>query len=100
VAELKNDITPNWQQRLNELQDELAEELNPALITLMQEAHKHGVSCIADDDEVSLGMGKSSQTWPVRALPDLKSIAWQQYQDIPRAFITGTNGKSTSVRLA
>lgn len=100
VAELKNDITPNWQQRLNELKDELAEELNPALITLMQEAHKHGVSCIADDDEVSLGMGKSSQTWPVRALPDLKSIAWQQYQDIPRVFITGTNGKSTSVRLA
>tara|TARA_R110002153_G_scaffold940_9_gene4295 strand:+ start:585 stop:2279 length:1695 start_codon:yes stop_codon:yes gene_type:complete len=100
VAELKNDITPNWQQRLNELQDELAEELNPALITLMQEAKKHGVSCIADDDEVSLGMGKSSQTWPVRALPDLKSIVWQQYQDIPRVFITGTNGKSTSVRLA
>ncbi|GAC17646.1 Mur ligase family protein [Paraglaciecola arctica] len=100
VAELKNDFTPNWQQRLNELQDELAEELNPALITLIQEAKKHGVSCIADDDEVSLGMGKSSQTWPVRALPDLKSIKWQQYQDIPRVFITGTNGKSTSVRLA
>jgi UDP-N-acetylmuramyl tripeptide synthase len=100
VAELKGEATPDWQQRLNELHRELAEELNPALITLMQEAHKHGVSCIADDDEVSLGMGKSSQTWPVRALPNLKSIEWQQYQDIPRAFITGTNGKSTSVRLA
>lgn len=100
VAELKNDNLPNWQQRLTELRLELTEELNPALITLLEEAHKQGVSCIADDDEVSLGMGKSSQTWPVRALPELKSIVWQQYQDIPRAFITGTNGKSTSVRLA
>ncbi len=100
VTELKSETTPNWQQRLNELRDELAEELNPALISFMDEAHKHGVSCITDDDEVSLGMGKSSQTWPVRAFPELNDIEWQKYRDIPRAFITGTNGKSTSVRLA
>jgi UDP-N-acetylmuramyl tripeptide synthase len=100
VAELKNETPPNWQQRLSELREELAEELNPELISLMHAAHKHGVSCITDDDDVSLGMGKSSITWPVRALPKLTNIQWQQYQDIPRVFITGTNGKSTSVRLA
>jgi len=100
VAELKEEIIPHWQQRLIELHDELSEELNPALLALMDAAQKHGVSCITDDDYVNLGMGKSSQTWPVRAFPDLKSIDWQHYQDIPRAFITGTNGKSTSVRLA
>lgn len=100
VAELKNETEPNWQQRLSELHVELAEELNPALIAFMQAAHKHGVSCITDDDDVSLGMGKSSHTWPVRELPKLKDIQWQHYKDIPSAFITGTNGKSTSVRLA
>jgi cyanophycin synthetase len=100
VAEIKNETTPHWQERLNELHDELAEELNPALITFMHEAHKHEVSCITDDDDVSLGMGKSSDTWPVRELPELKDIQWQHYQNIPIAFITGTNGKSTSVRLA
>jgi UDP-N-acetylmuramyl tripeptide synthase len=100
VAELKSDTPPNWQQRLSELHDELREELNSELISLIDAAHQHGVSCITDDDDVSLGMGKSSQTWPVRALPKLTNIQWQQYQDIPRAFITGTNGKSTSVRLA
>jgi len=100
VAELKGETTPNWQQRLSELREELAEELNPELISLMHAARKHGVSCIVDDDEVSLGMGKSSQTWPSRALPKLAGIQWQHYQDIPRVFITGTNGKSTSVRLA
>ena len=100
VAELKSETTPDWQQRLNELHAELAEELNPELISLMHAAHKHGVSCITDDDDVNLGMGASSQTWPARALPMLSDIEWPKYHDIPRAFITGTNGKSTSVRLA
>ena len=100
VAELSSDTIPNWQLRLTELQAELAEELNPTLITFIDEAHKHGVSCIIDDDDVSLGMGKSSHTWPARTLPDLNSVDWLQYKNIPRAFITGTNGKSTSVRLA
>jgi cyanophycin synthetase len=100
VAELKGEPLPNWQQRLTELHDELAEELNPTLISLLHEAHKHGVSCITDDDDVNLGMGASSHTWPARELPELKDIEWHKYQDIPRVFITGTNGKSTSVRLA
>jgi cyanophycin synthetase len=100
VAELKSETLPDWQQRLNELHGELAEELNPALISLLNEAHKHGVSCITDDDDVNLGMGASSDTWPARELPELKDIEWHKYQDIPRVFITGTNGKSTSVRLA
>jgi cyanophycin synthetase len=100
VAELKGVAVPNWQQRLNELHEELAEELNPALISIIEAAQKYGVSCINDDDEVSLGMGKSSQTWPIADLPALKDIQWHTYQDIPRALITGTNGKSTSVRLA
>lgn len=100
VAQLKGEVVPDWQLRLNELRQELAEELNPALISIMEAAQKHGVSCITDDDDVSLGMGKSSQTWPVSALPALQDIQWHTYQDIPRALITGTNGKSTSVRLA
>ena len=100
VAELKGEAVPNWQLRLNELQEELAEELNPALIAIIEAAQKHGVSCITDDDDVSLGMGKSSKTWPVASLPALQDIQWHTYQNIPRALITGTNGKSTSVRLA
>jgi UDP-N-acetylmuramyl tripeptide synthase len=100
VAELKGEAIPDWQLRLNELHEELAEERNPALISIMEAAQKHGVSCITDDDDVSLGMGKSSQSWPVSALPALQAIQWRTYQDIPRALITGTNGKSTSVRLA
>ena len=100
VAQLKSETIPNWQQRLHALHAELAEELNPALISMLDEAHQQGVSCMVDDDEVSLGMGKSSQTWPARELPPLSDIEWRKYRNIPRAFITGTNGKSTCVRLA
>lgn len=100
VAELMQQPLPNWQLRLDELCKELADEINPPLLALMKEAKTQGVTCISDDDEVSLGMGRSVEVWPVRALPDLASIDWPKYRDVPRAFITGTNGKSTSVRLA
>lgn len=86
--------------RLLILRDDIAKERNPALIALLKTAEQHGVLCLPDDDEVSLGTGTSSQTWAIDELPMLKNIDWQQYQQIPLALITGTNGKSTSVRLA
>ncbi|WP_395338402.1 Mur ligase family protein [Ningiella sp. W23] len=100
AAELQHSVLPDWQGRLYELKSELAEEKNAALLVLMDAANKHQVTCISDDDEVSLGMGASVDVWPARSLPDPQSIDWAKYSDIPRAFITGTNGKSTSVRLA
>lgn len=100
AAELENTTIPDWRSRLSAMKDELSEERNPTLLTIMQEASKHGVTCMSDDDEVSLGMGSSVDVWPARALPNIRDINWQKYRDVPRAFITGTNGKSTSVRLA
>ena len=100
AAELQGQPLPDWLNRLKDIQTELADELNPQLEELMQAAHKHKVTCISDDDDVSLGMGPSVDVWPARELPDINQIDWQKYQDIPCAFITGTNGKSTSVRLA
>lgn len=100
AAELSGQALPDWPARLNELKSELAEEVNPQLIALMAEAKKHNVTCISDDDDVSLGMGRTVDVWPARELPDIEEIEWQKYQDIRRAFVTGTNGKSTSVRLA
>ena len=52
-----------------------------------------------DDDDVSLGMGTGSQTWPARDLPDPSDIDWSSFHDIPVAVVTGTNGKTTTIRL-
>lgn len=100
AAELNDDSLPDWHIRLAELRDALEEELNPELNAILGAAVLQGVTAISDDDELSLGMGTNVDVWPVRELPKLEDIDWQKYQDIPRAFVTGTNGKSTSVRLA
>ncbi|MFT5574318.1 MAG: cyanophycin synthetase [Cryomorphaceae bacterium] len=100
VAELVQSPMPDWQTRITELKVELAEEQNPKLVDLMLAAQRNGVSCLVDDDDLSIGMGNSTDVWPVTDLPMPNEVNWTKYSDIPRAYITGTNGKSTSVRLA
>ena len=53
-----------------------------------------------DDDDVSIGHGAHSETWPFRDLPDTRDLDWTAYQDVPTAVVTGTNGKTTTVRIA
>jgi cyanophycin synthetase len=86
--------------KIEALEATISEEQNPALLAFIQAASAHNVRCLADDDEVSLGMGPSARVWPVTALPNPDTINWEGFSDIPLALITGTNGKSTSVRLA
>ncbi|WP_081926596.1 MULTISPECIES: Mur ligase family protein [unclassified Alteromonas] len=90
----------NFSSRVDELKTAIIEERNPALIAFVNAATDNNVRCLVDDDEVSLGTGTSAQTWPIDSLPDTKEVEWQSFRDIPLALITGTNGKSTSVRLA
>lgn len=100
VAEFTEESAPDELQALATIREELSNERNPELIALLEEAKKRNVACISDDDYCSLGMGNTAKTWNVRELPALGDIDWQDYKKIPLAFITGTNGKSTSVRLA
>ena len=84
---------------IDKLTQLLLEERNPLLMTLIEAATAHHVTYLVDDDELSFGMGKNSQCWSIDQLPELSEIDWVDYQDIPVALITGTNGKSTSVRM-
>ena len=52
-----------------------------------------------DDDFVSVGMGTGSRTFPSNHIPDPAELEWDRVHDIPVALITGTNGKTTTVRL-
>lgn len=100
VDEISGTQVHNKAARLLTLRDDISKESNPTLIKLLEAAEQHAVLCLPDDDELSLGTGTSSQTWTIDKLPALENINWQEYQKIPLALITGTNGKSTSVRLA
>ncbi|MEO8104258.1 MAG: Mur ligase family protein, partial [Betaproteobacteria bacterium] len=76
-----------------------AAENDPRLSALQAAARDHGVPLFADDDEISLGAGAGSRTWPLAALPDVNDIAWDALRDVPTALVTGSNGKTTTVRL-
>jgi cyanophycin synthetase len=100
---LTGSISDNHQQEMDKtvtrLKQMIAEEANPALLNLIDLAIKNHVDYLVDDDEFSLGYGKSCQRWPVASLPDPTQLNWQHYQSIPIALVTGTNGKSTTVRI-
>ena len=76
-----------------------AAEANPALLALQAAAAEHGLPCLPDDDEVSIGAGIGGQTWPADALPDPAAVDWPALRAIPTALVTGSNGKTTTVRL-
>jgi UDP-N-acetylmuramyl tripeptide synthase len=86
--------------RLAALKATIVDERDPQLLEFMRQAQAHDVVCLVDDDEISLGMGAKSETWSIDGFPSPQSLNWRHYSTIPLALITGTNGKSTSVRLA
>ncbi|MDT0596502.1 Mur ligase family protein [Glaciecola petra] len=92
--------TLNFDERLDALKRSIAEEQNEKLLEFIAAAKTENIVCLSDDDEVSLGTGPKSHTWAIDSFPYAKDINWQDYANIPIALITGTNGKSTSVRLA
>lgn len=83
-----------------DLEEVIALEANPALIKLQQAADRKNIDMLSDDDFVSLGHGKGSEVWGVNEIPDPSDIDWNVLHNLPVALITGTNGKSTSVRIA
>lgn len=94
-----DNVTPDDEETLRAISEELAAERNPSLIKLLSAAHERGVPALWDDDEVSLGLGARSRTFPVRELPSPADVPWSDLGVIPVAIVTGTNGKTTTTRL-
>ena len=98
--ELDGADEPDFEATVAALRASMAEEANPSLLRLQAEAELRGTTFLWDDDEASLGLGISSQTWPARELPDPDDLDWSQFGDVSVGLVTGTNGKTTSVRMA
>ena len=86
-------------EALRQLQALAAAEAKPALRALVSAARVHGVPAHADDDALSIGEGVAAQAWPLAALPEIDAVQWSQLHAIPKAVVTGSNGKTTTVRL-
>jgi cyanophycin synthetase len=76
-----------------------ASESNPDLLALEVAAREHRVALLIDDDDLTLGEGNGSRAFPLDPLPDPGRIRWSSLHDVPVALVTGTNGKTTTVRL-
>jgi len=100
IEQVNDDSVTNITDIVHTLKKSIAAAQNPQLIAMQQHAKKNNVVFLSDDEHVSIGYGPNCQIFDVDKLPDIKDIHWQAAQDIPVALITGTNGKSTTVRLA
>jgi len=78
---------------------EIAEELSPKEVALAKAAAEHGVTYLGHDSKISLGLGCGAKVYDTADLPAPDAVDWEKIHDVPVAMVTGTNGKSTTVRL-
>ncbi len=100
AAEVTGEAAPDFASGLAEAREAHADEVNPALMTLAAEAGRRGTTLLWDDDDVSLGLGQHATTWPTPEAPAPEAVDWAGFDDVPIGLVTGTNGKTTTVRLA
>jgi UDP-N-acetylmuramyl tripeptide synthase len=74
-------------------------EANPALRELLEAAASRGLPHLLDDSELTLGAGSGGQSFPMDNLPAVAQVRWAELERIPTALVTGSNGKTTTVRL-
>jgi len=88
----------DFTQAVEDIRAAITDEANPKLMQLICDAARRGKTLLWDDDEVSVGLGSGAKTWPIREIPD--ELDWDSHHDVPIGLVTGTNGKTTTVRLA
>ncbi|MGH8273448.1 MAG: Mur ligase family protein, partial [Gammaproteobacteria bacterium] len=84
---------------LNTLRSQAGEEQIAGLVALTDAAATRGLNVLLDEDALTIGSGVRGYTWPLEALPSLDAVPWSDSGDIPMALVTGSNGKTTTVRL-
>ncbi|MEO0575981.1 MAG: Mur ligase family protein [Pseudomonadota bacterium] len=102
-CDVSGDTPPDLSRTAERMQALINEEHNAALVVLEQAAAERGTPFLVDDDEVSLGYGRYATSWSSQQVPSIREVDWQKagtHGAVPVALVTGTNGKSTTVRLA
>lgn len=81
------------------LRQTIGAERDPALVALRDAARSHSVTFLAGEELVSVGSGCGAVVWPAPSLPDPAAVPWDRVRDVPVALVTGSNGKTTVVRM-
>ena len=84
----------------DELLGRIAHDAHPKLRSLYRAAALRSVPLLISEKELSLGEGEHARTYPLDDLPEPSEIAWRpKTRRVPKILVTGTNGKTTTVRL-
>jgi cyanophycin synthetase len=74
-------------------------EMCPALRLLLAECVARELPYLLDETVLTLGAGSGGRNFPLAALPGILEVPWHELHDIPTVVVTGSNGKTTTVRL-
>ena len=83
-------------QRLRQLAQR---EARPQLVALLSAAGRRALPHVQDEDSLTLGGGSGGRDFLLASLPAVDDVPWQELHDVPTALVTGSNGKTTTVRL-
>jgi cyanophycin synthetase len=76
-----------------------AAQRRPLLQPLIEGAAARELPFVLDDNILSLGTGTGGADFSLDDLPAVADVSWGTLHDIPTAIVTGSNGKTTTVRL-
>ena len=76
-----------------------ARESRPDLMALVDAAQRRQLPVLLDDSTLTLGAGRRGRSLPLDALPAVADLPWTTLAAVPTALVTGSNGKTTTVRL-
>ncbi|MEO6800266.1 MAG: Mur ligase family protein [Rhodanobacter sp.] len=76
-----------------------AAERQPVLVALVNIALQRNLPVLIDDEQLSIGAGDGSMGWPITNVPSPDTVDWNALHAVPVALVTGSNGKTTTVRL-
>lgn len=76
-----------------------AAEAEPQLLAFIADAEARGWPVLLDEDTVSVGFGAQTRCWARQPFPEVPRLPDAVPESIPIAMVTGSNGKTTSVRL-
>jgi UDP-N-acetylmuramyl tripeptide synthase len=76
-----------------------AAERRPVLRKLVAATQARGLPWLLDEETLSIGAGATGRGYPLETLPDPGEIPWEELGGVPTALVTGSNGKTTTVRL-
>jgi UDP-N-acetylmuramyl tripeptide synthase len=74
-------------------------EARPALVAVWSAAQQRGLNITFDEATVCIGSGVAARSWPIDELPAIDAMNWAVLRDIPIVLVTGSNGKTTVVRM-